>query len=80
MVTTDLVDTRDELAASGGAVIVKQDGGSVAIGVRELLARRADRGARMQAARERVFRELDPSVVSAQFEAMYAQAASTSHR
>ncbi|MFZ9915164.1 MAG: glycosyltransferase, partial [Phycisphaerales bacterium] len=80
VVTTDLVDTRDELAASGGAAIVRQDGASVAQGVRELLAWRPERPSRMAAARAWVFRELDQANVSSQFDAMYAQAASTRTR
>ena len=80
VVTTDLVDTRDELAASGGAVIVKQEGVSVARGICELLARRPERATRMRAAREWVFRELDPAAVSARFEEMYARAAATRPR
>lgn len=77
VVTTDLVDTRDELAASGGAVIVRQDGTSVARGIREVLEWRSERAARMKAAREWVFRELEPEVVSARFEAMYSASAAT---
>ncbi|MFM7051466.1 MAG: glycosyltransferase [Planctomycetota bacterium] len=80
VVTTDLVDTREELASSGGAVIVRQDGASVARGIREILAWRPERAARMKAAREWVFRELEPGVVSARFEEMYAAAAATRRR
>jgi glycosyltransferase involved in cell wall biosynthesis len=75
VVTTDLVDTRDELAASGGAAIVRQDGAAVARGVREVLAWRPERPTRMAAARAWVFRELEPSTVSSQFDSMYARAA-----
>lgn len=80
LVTTDLVDTRDELAASGGAVIVRQDGASVARGIKELVSRRADRASRMRAVRERVFRDLDPVTVSSQFEDMYGKALSKRNR
>ena len=80
VVTTDLVDTRDELASSGGAVIVRQDGASVAQGIRELIARRPERGPRMEAARAWVFRDLDPPAVSARFEDMYARATATRRR
>lgn len=80
VVTTNLVDTCQELASSGGAVIVSQDGESVARGIREVLDLREGRGPRMQAAREWVFRELDPAAVSARFEDMYELAASMRRR
>lgn len=76
VVTTNLVDTCQELASSGGAVIVSQDGESVARGIHEVLSWRTERESRMKAAREWVFQELDPSAVSARFEEMYASAAS----
>jgi len=75
VVTTDLVDTRDELMASGGAAIVRQDGMSVADGVREILSWRPDRASRMSSARSWVFSELEPGKVASQFLAMYERAA-----
>lgn len=74
VVTTDLVDTRDELRGSGGAVIVQQNGAAVAAGVHEILERTKAHSIDMGAARRWVFRECDPNSVASQFEAMYADA------
>ena len=79
VVTTELVDTRDELRGSGGAVIVQQNGAAVSAGIREVMRRREPHAAdpmRMDVARAWVFRELALDVVTAQFEAMYRDAAS----
>ncbi len=78
VVTTDLVDTRDELHASGGAVIVKQNGAAVSAGIREVLRRKTANCTDpmdLAGARAWVFRELDPTAVTAQFDAMYRDAA-----
>jgi glycosyltransferase involved in cell wall biosynthesis len=80
VVTTDLVDTRDELEATGGAAIVRQNGAAVAEGIRAILSRRAERGERMAAVRERVFRLLDPEAVASQVETMYTCAAAAARR
>lgn len=74
VLTTDLVDTKGEILASGGGEIVPQTAGAFADAMERLLADRAALARRGQAARAWTLRELDTDAVAAQFERLYEAA------
>lgn len=71
VLTTDLVDTRDEIVSSGGGEVVPQDAHHFAAAMKRLLSDPAALAARGIAGREWVMRELDTHAVAARFERLY---------
>jgi glycosyltransferase involved in cell wall biosynthesis len=80
VVTTDRVDTADELARSGGAVIVPRDRDAIAEAVRRILADGSMRRGMGESGRGWVRRELDPDRVVAAYESMYRSLSGVSCR
>ncbi len=74
IVTTNLVDTHEELYESGAATIVDRNPKSVADGVRRGLVEHAPNAACRAWARDWVFRICNPKAVAMQFERMYESA------
>ena len=71
VVTTDQVDTREELARSGGALIVPQSTDAFTAAIREFVEGRRDAAAMGRAGRAWALAELATGRVAAQFEALY---------
>lgn len=71
VLTTDLVDTRDEIVSSGGGEVVPQDAHHFAAAMKRLLSDPSALEARGNAGREWVLRELDTHAVAARFERLY---------
>jgi len=71
VVTTDLVDTRNELLRSGGATIVPQSAEAFAAEIEAFATRRRDAAAMGAAGRDWIMRELAPDQVAGRFEALY---------
>jgi glycosyltransferase involved in cell wall biosynthesis len=71
VVTTDQVDTREELARSGGALIVPQSTDAFAAAIREFVEGRRDASAMGRAGRAWALAELATDRVAAQFESLY---------
>lgn len=71
VVTTDQVDTREELARSGGALIVPQTAEAFVAALRGFAAGRRDAAAMGRAGRAWALEELDTSRVAARFESLY---------
>ncbi len=69
--TTDQVDTREELARSGGAVILPQTVEAFTEAIGEFAAGRRDAAAMGRAGRAWALEELDTSRVAARFESLY---------
>ncbi|MDA1007689.1 MAG: glycosyltransferase [Planctomycetota bacterium] len=74
VLTTDLVDTKDEIFASGAGEIVSQDGAAIADRIVSLLADRVALRERGACARSWTLEHLATDRVAAQFEAIYAVA------
>jgi glycosyltransferase involved in cell wall biosynthesis len=71
VLTTDLVDTADEIAQSGGGFIVAQDATKIAALCHTLLGDRTELRRRGQLGRAWTFDRLDPARVGREFEAFY---------
>jgi len=71
VLTTNLVDTKDEIAASGAGEIVPQNAEAFATAMERLLADRAALAQRGKVGRQWAMRELDTDAVAARFEALY---------
>lgn len=78
VVTTDLVDTKAEITASGAGEIVTQSAGAFADALQRLLSDRTALAARGRRGREWTLRELDTDAVAARFEELYRAALATS--
>lgn len=74
VVTTDLVDTAEELAGSGGGFIVPQSADAIASCIRRLLTAEGRIEASGRAAREWIFREMATPLVAGQYEQMFRDA------
>jgi glycosyltransferase involved in cell wall biosynthesis len=80
VVTTDLVDTADELARSGAGYIVKQSSDAIAECVRRVLTVPGERATAGQRGRTWVFNELATSRVAEKYERMFGDAIASAHR
>ncbi len=78
VVTTDLVDTKAEIAASGAGEIVPQRADAFADAIERLLSDRSALAERGRRGREWALRELDTDAVAGQFEELYRSALSAS--
>lgn len=74
VITTDLVDTREELDASGGGVIVPQTGEAFAEAIRSFIDGRRDAAVMGSAGRRWTFENLPTEHVAAGFERLYEEA------
>lgn len=75
VVTTPLVDTAEDLVASGGAVLAEQNPEAFADAIARLLADPLTLAQMSKRGREWTFRELDPVRIVREFERMYASLA-----
>jgi len=80
VVTTDRVDTADELARSGGAVIVPRDRDAIAGAVRRILAYGSMRREMGESAHAWVQHELGADRIGAAYESMYRSLSGVSRR
>ena len=80
VVTTDLVDTADELARSGAGFIVKQSGEAIAACVGRVLASPYELKAAGQRGRTWVFNELATARVAEKYEQMFGEAIASANR
>jgi glycosyltransferase involved in cell wall biosynthesis len=80
VLTTDRVDTADELARSGGATIVPRDRDAVAEAIRRVLADGPMRREMSESGRVWVRDELDPDRVAVAYESMYRSLSGVSRR
>jgi glycosyltransferase involved in cell wall biosynthesis len=71
VITTDLVDTRDEIARSGGGVIVPQSASAFADAIESFMDGRRDAGVMGDAGRRWTLEHLDTATVAARFERLY---------
>ena len=80
VVTTDLVDTADELARSGAGYIVKQSGEAIAACVGRVLASPYELKAAGQRGRTWVFNELATARGAEKYEQMFGEAIASANR